>query len=195
MKFISHKDPDFNNLRHLVMCLPASGANYLFQCLRKAGRSVGHETLAWDKGIDKIKVCPGGRITDGVEIPEIEISHYMFRNKIHKKLNKHLWVLVRDPLKVAASLMWLCDSPFTHALARINTFYHEMFEEDVNGYIYVDRPCKWKGFDSTKDYGFSTQTNGHNRGLISLDEDLIRKRVSDRKGIRDFLAIRERLGY
>lgn len=195
MRIISHQDPEFDNLKHLVMCLPASGASYLFKCLREEGRSVGHEAFAWDEGIDQIKICHGGRITSGIDIPEIEINHYLFRYQIHKQLNKQLWVLVRDPLKVAASLMWLCNSPFTQAIDRINTFYHEMFEADVMGYIHIDLPCKWKGFDSTKDYGFGSKTNEHNGGLIGLDLELMHKKVSERKGMRDFLTIRERLGY
>ena len=189
MRHISHEDAEFNTLKHLVMCLPYSGATYLGRCLALEGRSVGHETLNWSQGMDQIGVRPD------VSVPEIYIDHYMFRYKIHEKLDKRLWVLVRDPLDVAASLMYMCGCPFNKALDRITNFYMGMEKFNVEGHIHVDLPCRWMGFDSTKDYGVSRQINGHNKNVISLNMEAIISHPHKSDQMSRFIETRSTLGY
>jgi len=171
------------------MCLPYSGATYLCKCLALEGRSVGHELLTWGEGLDQIG------LKYDQSVPEIHIDHYMFRHKIHEKFDKRLWVLVRDPLNVAASLMYMCGVPFNKALARINDFYMEMDKYNVEGYIHVDLPCKWMGFDSTKDYGVSRQINGHNKNVISLNMKAILSHSHKSADMSRFIETRSMLGY
>lgn len=183
-------------LKHIVLCPPGSGAGYFSSVLNAEGHPCSHEQV-------KCHIDVEGQLlevsNDMQTPPRTHVSH-VFTSRYNYELapfgHCDKWVLVRDPLRVILSCMVHSNIGIESAIRDLVEFYSQVGGTHTEGYIYVDRPNTWFEFNSSKDYpSIARTTNPHNAGLLEANPSRLRMFSRTRPHVRRLLELREQLGY